>query len=64
VLLVLESMKMELSIQSPRDGAVAEVMVAVGDQIARGQTLIALADNSARAAGDTADEPLAEEEAG
>jgi acetyl-CoA/propionyl-CoA carboxylase, biotin carboxylase, biotin carboxyl carrier protein len=43
VLIVLESMKMELSIQSPRDGKVAEVLVGVGDQVDRGQTLIALA---------------------
>jgi acetyl/propionyl-CoA carboxylase alpha subunit len=63
VLVVLESMKMELSIQSPRDGAVAEVLVGVGDQIARGQTLIALADPSPHPADDAAD-PLAEEEAG
>jgi acetyl-CoA/propionyl-CoA carboxylase biotin carboxyl carrier protein len=43
VLVVLESMKMELSVQSPRPGVVAEVLVGVGDQVARGQTLIALA---------------------
>jgi biotin carboxyl carrier protein len=36
-------MKMELSLQSPRAGEVAEVLVAVGDQVDRGQTLIALA---------------------
>ena len=43
VLVVLESMKMELAVQSPRGGAVAEVLVAKGEQVARGQTLIALA---------------------
>ncbi len=43
VLVVLESMKMELAIQSPRDGEVAEVLVAVGDQVDRGEALIALA---------------------
>jgi acetyl-CoA/propionyl-CoA carboxylase biotin carboxyl carrier protein len=43
VLVVLESMKMELSIQSPRGGAVAEVLVGKGEQVARGQALIALA---------------------
>ena len=37
-------MKMELAIQSPRDGVVAEVAVASGDQIARGQVLVALAE--------------------
>jgi acetyl-CoA/propionyl-CoA carboxylase biotin carboxyl carrier protein len=63
VLLVLESMKMELSIQSPRDGAVAEVLVGVGDQIARGQTLIALTDANPHPGSDAAD-PLAEEESG
>jgi 3-methylcrotonyl-CoA carboxylase alpha subunit len=43
VLVVLESMKMELSVQAPRDGVVAEVLVGKGEQVARGQTLIALA---------------------
>jgi acetyl-CoA/propionyl-CoA carboxylase biotin carboxyl carrier protein len=64
VLVVLESMKMELSIQSPRDGAVAEVLVGIGDQIARGQTLIALTDANPHPAASDAAEPLAEEEAG
>jgi acetyl-CoA/propionyl-CoA carboxylase biotin carboxyl carrier protein len=48
VLVVLESMKMELSIQSPRAGEIAEVLVAVGDQVDRGQTLIALAEEEAK----------------
>jgi biotin carboxyl carrier protein len=34
---------MELSVQSPRSGVVAEVLTVVGEQVARGQTLIALA---------------------
>jgi acetyl-CoA/propionyl-CoA carboxylase biotin carboxyl carrier protein len=42
VLVVLESMKMELSVQSPRAGVVADVPVSVGEQVARGQALIAL----------------------
>jgi acetyl-CoA/propionyl-CoA carboxylase, biotin carboxylase, biotin carboxyl carrier protein len=42
VLVVLESMKMELSVQSPRAGVVAEVLAEVGERVARGQTLIAL----------------------
>jgi acetyl-CoA/propionyl-CoA carboxylase biotin carboxyl carrier protein len=42
VLIVLESMKMELSVQSPRAGVVAEVLARIGEQVARGQTLIAL----------------------
>jgi biotin carboxyl carrier protein len=64
VLVVLESMKMELSVQSPRDGAVAEVLVGVGDQIVRGQTLIALTDAKPHPAAANATDPLAEEEAG
>ena len=44
VLVVLESMKMELAVQAPHPGVVAEVMVAPGTQVARGQTLIALED--------------------
>jgi acetyl-CoA/propionyl-CoA carboxylase biotin carboxyl carrier protein len=47
VLVVLESMKMELAVQSPRGGAVAEVLVTKGAQVARGQTLIALATEEA-----------------
>ena len=31
-LVVLESMKMEISIAAPRDGSVAEVLVAAGDR--------------------------------
>ena len=42
-LVVLESMKMEISIASPRDGSVAAVLVAAGDQVDRGATLIELA---------------------
>nr|MBA3866286.1 biotin/lipoyl-binding protein [Solirubrobacterales bacterium] len=62
VLIVLESMKMELAIQSPRAGAVAGVLVANGDQVARGQTLIALTD--APPAGADGADPPAEEETG
>jgi acetyl-CoA/propionyl-CoA carboxylase biotin carboxyl carrier protein len=43
-LLVLESMKMEISIAAPRDGSVAEVLVAAGDQVDRGAVLIELAE--------------------
>jgi acetyl-CoA/propionyl-CoA carboxylase biotin carboxyl carrier protein len=48
-LVVLESMKMEISIQSPRDGVVDTVLVAVGDQVDRGATLIELAEEGASA---------------
>jgi acetyl-CoA/propionyl-CoA carboxylase biotin carboxyl carrier protein len=43
-LVVLESMKMEISIAAPRDGSVAEVLVAAGDQVDRGAVLIELAE--------------------
>ena len=40
VLVVLESMKMELSVQAPADGVVADVAVAVGDRVTVGQPLV------------------------
>jgi 3-methylcrotonyl-CoA carboxylase alpha subunit len=46
-LVVMESMKMEISIQSPRDSVVEAVLVAVGDQVDRGATLIELAEEEA-----------------
>jgi acetyl-CoA/propionyl-CoA carboxylase biotin carboxyl carrier protein len=46
-LVVMESMKMEISIQSPRDSVVEAVLVAVGDQVDRGATLIELAEEDA-----------------
>jgi acetyl-CoA/propionyl-CoA carboxylase biotin carboxyl carrier protein len=42
-LVVLESMKMEISIAAPRDGSIAAVFIAAGDQVERGATLIELA---------------------
>jgi acetyl-CoA/propionyl-CoA carboxylase biotin carboxyl carrier protein len=45
VLVVLESMKMELAVQAPHDGAVAEILVATGDQVERGQTLVAMEES-------------------
>jgi acetyl-CoA/propionyl-CoA carboxylase biotin carboxyl carrier protein len=44
VLIVLESMKMELSVQSPGDGVVEAVHVTTGDRVAQGDLLVALAD--------------------
>jgi acetyl-CoA/propionyl-CoA carboxylase, biotin carboxylase, biotin carboxyl carrier protein len=41
-LVVVESMKMELSIVSPSDGVVAELGVRVGDRVAQGQPLVAV----------------------
>jgi acetyl-CoA/propionyl-CoA carboxylase biotin carboxyl carrier protein len=46
-LVVMESMKMEISIQSPRDGVIDTVLVAVGDQVDRGATLIELTEEDA-----------------
>jgi acetyl-CoA/propionyl-CoA carboxylase, biotin carboxylase, biotin carboxyl carrier protein len=48
-LVVLESMKMEISIAAPRDGSIAVVHVAAGDQVERGAVLIELADEGASA---------------
>lgn len=42
VLLVLESMKMELSITAPHDGTVEGLALAVGDRVTRHQPLIAV----------------------
>lgn len=44
VLAVMEAMKMEHSIASPRDGVVGEVLYAVGDQVAEGQALLTVQD--------------------
>ncbi len=41
-LAVMEAMKMEHTIASPRDGVVAELMYAVGDQVAEGGELLRL----------------------
>jgi biotin carboxyl carrier protein len=38
-LVVLEAMKMELSLTAPFDGSIGKVGVAAGDQVALGQTL-------------------------
>ncbi len=42
ILLVLESMKMELSIVAPRPGTVANLSVSPGDRVERGQVLAAV----------------------
>ena len=41
-LVVLEAMKMEHILTAPRDGRIAEVLVAEGDQVSDGTTLIRL----------------------
>ncbi len=43
-LAVLEAMKMEHTITSPRDGTIAELLYAVGDQVAEGGELLRLSD--------------------
>ena len=43
-LAVMEAMKMEHTISAPRDGVVAELLYAVGDQVAEGGELLRLAD--------------------
>jgi acetyl-CoA/propionyl-CoA carboxylase biotin carboxyl carrier protein len=48
VLVVLESMKMELAIQAPADGVVADVFVATGQRVTQGEALIALEDGAVR----------------
>jgi acetyl-CoA/propionyl-CoA carboxylase biotin carboxyl carrier protein len=40
VLVVLESMKMELTVVAPADGTVGDVHVSVGEHVARGQALV------------------------
>jgi len=44
-LAVIEAMKMELTLRAPRDGVVAEVCVAVGDQIADGTVVVRMRGN-------------------
>ena len=42
MLVVLESMKMEIPISAPRNGVVREIKVAEGDLIAAGQIVVVL----------------------
>ncbi len=42
VLMILESMKMEIPVEAPRAGRVAEVRVAEGDSIEEGAVLVVL----------------------
>jgi 3-methylcrotonyl-CoA carboxylase alpha subunit len=48
-LAILEAMKMEHTMTAARDGTVAEVLVAAGDQVDSGAALIRLADAEAAA---------------
>jgi biotin carboxyl carrier protein len=63
VLVVVESMKMELTIVAPHDAAVREVRVAAGDKVAQGQSLVeleAVADGGPPPAADDESEQEAE----
>ena len=42
VLLIIESMKMEIPLESPESGRVAELRVAVEDSVVEGQVLVVL----------------------
>lgn len=42
-LLLLEAMKMEYTLRAPRDGVIAEVLAAVGDQVEQGAVLVNMA---------------------
>jgi urea carboxylase len=55
VLVVLESMKMELAIQAPADGVVVDVLVATGDRVAQADPLVALGEGSGAPEGRDAD---------
>ena len=44
VLLILESMKMEIPVEAPSDGTVAEIHIAQGDQVQEGDVLVTLSD--------------------
>ena len=50
LLLVVESMKMEMSVHAPADGIVAEIRCAEGRAVSLGQTLIVLVDDATEAA--------------
>ena len=42
ILLILESMKMEIPVEAPREARVAKVLVAEGDQVKEGQVVVVL----------------------
>ena len=42
VLMILESMKMEIPVLAPGDGTVVAILVAEGDALAEGQPLVSL----------------------
>ena len=42
VLLILESMKMEIPVEAPRDATVRRILVAEGDQVEEGEVVVVL----------------------
>lgn len=50
VLMILESMKMEIPIHAPADGVVSELLLAAGGRVSAGQALVVLEDEAAMAA--------------
>jgi acetyl-CoA/propionyl-CoA carboxylase biotin carboxyl carrier protein len=63
VLLVLESMKMELQVTAPRAGIVSGLSLAPGDRVERGQPLLSLlASDGAAATQPSGEEPAADEQ--
>jgi len=44
-LLVLESMKMEIPVESPVAGTVSEILISVEDAIEEGETILRIEDN-------------------
>ena len=46
VLIVMESMKMQIELRCPQDGVIQDVHIAVDDHVRQGQTLVTLAQSS------------------
>ena len=44
ILVILESMKMEIPVEAPGDGTVAEIHIAQGDQVQEGDLLVTIGD--------------------
>jgi acetyl-CoA carboxylase biotin carboxyl carrier protein len=42
ILVILESMKMEIPVEAPADGVVVEILVSEGESVGEGQPLLAL----------------------
>ena len=45
-LIVLEAMKMEHSLNAPKDGVIADVSVSIGDQVSDGDVLVRFEDDT------------------